>query len=63
MDALIGILIWILICACVVWLLKYALDSFKAPTPAYWICLIVILIFLLATISGHGGPALYPFHL
>lgn len=60
MEQLLDILVWLMICVSVVWLAKYALDAFRAPLPAYWVVGLIVLIFFLTTISGHGAPG---FHL
>jgi hypothetical protein len=55
MDSLISLLIVILIFGCVAYAMYWVCVKFQAPPPVFWICGIILLIFLLYFLMGQFG--------
>lgn len=55
MDQLISLLIMVLIFGCVAYAMYWVCTKFAAPQPVFWICGVILLIFLLYFLMGQFG--------
>ncbi len=64
MDQLIALLVYVVIFAIVAYGLWWVCVRFKLPEPAFWICGVILLVFLLVFIRGQlassGGALTLP---
>lgn len=64
MEQLIGILVMIVIFAVVAYAMYWVCTKFAAPQPVFWICGLILLIFLLYFLgSQFGGGGGFHFRL
>lgn len=55
MEQLISLLVMFLIFGCVGYCMYWVCTHFQAPPPVFWICGVILLVFLLYFLMGQFG--------